>query len=125
MHQRRLQFAKDLGAHAPPQGPGAGPARSSEAKLRAQGANAQRSTGPGTQAGRRRSALNRRRIRVSSLIAQWLNRSGGLPDLERLFRDLLALFRGEQRPGHALPAQGSGEGAQPVPANRSSRGDPL
>lgn len=61
------------------------------AKLRAQRANAQLSTGPRTPEGRRRSALNRLDAEVLDLPGgRWLH--GGVRDFQRIWRDLVALF---------------------------------
>jgi len=67
--------------------------RMTPAKLRAQRANARLARGPRTQEGRRRSALNRRRLPLASVALVTGQPSGGdLKELQRLWRDLLALF---------------------------------
>ncbi|HEV2426419.1 MAG TPA: hypothetical protein VGZ29_16455 [Terriglobia bacterium] len=64
----------------------------SPAHLRAQRANAQRSTGPRTREGRRRSALNRLGAKSSGWRALGGVNTRGRRDFLRVWRDLLALF---------------------------------
>ena len=62
-------------------------------KLRAQRANARLSTGPSTAAGRRRSALNRRKLELSELMTDELKRRGAdLAEVRRLWHYVLAVF---------------------------------
>jgi hypothetical protein len=69
------------------------PMRMTPAKLRAQRANAQLSTGPRTVEGRRRSALNRRRLPLSSILSEHLRGLGAdLAEVRRLWQDVLAVF---------------------------------
>jgi hypothetical protein len=64
----------------------------SDARLRAQRANAQLSTGPRTQAGRRRSALNRLGIKSSGPAGWGGSQIKGQRAFLRVWHDLLAAF---------------------------------
>ena len=67
--------------------------RMTPAKLRAQRANARLGRGPRTKEGRRRSALNGRLIKLQAFTLEGMRRRGKDPkELQRLWRDLLALF---------------------------------
>ena len=67
--------------------------RMTPAKLRAQRANAQKSTGPRTLRGRRRSAQNRRQLRLEPFLLDYLRHLGAdLAEVRRLWQDLLAVF---------------------------------
>jgi hypothetical protein len=69
------------------------PMRMTPAKLRAQRANARLSTGPRTAAGLRRSALNRRRLKLSPVLSEHLKwRGADLAEVRRLWQDVLAVF---------------------------------
>jgi len=68
-------------------------ARMTPAKLRAQRANARRSTGPRTVQGRRRAAMNRLRLRLGCGMRSLMGLTGaGYSELQRLWHDLLAIF---------------------------------
>ena len=73
----------------------------SPARLAANRRNAQKSTGPRTAAGRRRVALNaRRRDLISEELQRQLVARGEDPrEFRRLHRDLIAIFRPEERAG--------------------------
>jgi len=63
------------------------------AKLRAQRANARLSTGPRTEAGRRRSAQNSRRLMISDIVREDLESHGAdLAEVKRLWQDVMAVF---------------------------------
>jgi hypothetical protein len=67
--------------------------RMTPAKIRAQRANARLSTGPRTLAGRRRSAQNRRKLRLSSNLRENLEwRGADLAEVRRLWQDVMAIF---------------------------------
>lgn len=67
--------------------------RMTPAKLRAQRANARPSTGPRTEAGRRRAAQNRRKLRLSRFLLETLEWHGAdLAEVRRLWRDVMAVF---------------------------------
>jgi len=62
-------------------------------RLRAQHANASRSTGPKTREGRRRAALNRREFVFSEGGREIMDHhQGDLREYQRIWRDLLAIF---------------------------------
>ncbi len=69
------------------------PKAPSVARLRAQRANAQLSTGPRTREGRRRSALNRLGLKRPEKL--WWDHLGSAPrpDYLRIWRDLVSLFQ--------------------------------
>jgi hypothetical protein len=67
--------------------------RMTPAKIRAQRANARLSTGPRTTAGRRRSAQNRRKLRLSPEVLENLEWHGAdLAEVRRLWQDVMAVF---------------------------------
>jgi hypothetical protein len=67
--------------------------RITPAKLRAQRANARLSTGPRSEAGRRRSAQNSRRLPLSRIVLEDLERHGvDLAEVRRLWHDVMAVF---------------------------------
>jgi hypothetical protein len=67
--------------------------RMTPAKLRAQRANARLSTGPRTEAGRRRSAQNSRQFPFSPTVRTDLERRGAdLAEVRRLWQEVMAVF---------------------------------
>jgi len=88
----------DQGISRPPLNPALSPAR-----LAANRRNAQKSTGPKTNAGKRRAALNSRRFGLAPPeIERQLRARGEDPrDFRRLHRDLAALFPTHDPPGEA------------------------
>jgi hypothetical protein len=69
------------------------PMRMTPDKLRAQRANAKRSTGPRTVHGKRRSARNRRKFPFWPALENYLRwRGADLAEVRRLWQDLLAVF---------------------------------
>ncbi|HMD96930.1 MAG TPA: hypothetical protein VKM93_06305, partial [Terriglobia bacterium] len=75
----------------------------SPARLAANRRNAQKSTGPKTKAGKRRVALNPRRLGLASpeFERQLLARGEDPRDFRRMHRDLVALFHPRDVAGEA------------------------